>query len=123
MEAYSQDLRERIVHGVEAGIPKTEVARRFSVSVAAVSAYVRRKKMWGTLASARMHRGRTARIGRDQEDALVAQLEAAADAALAEHVTRWAKDHHVMMHVATMARAITRVGWTFKKGAGSQRTR
>ena len=115
MEAYSHDLRERIVRAVEIGTPKTDVARRFSVSYAAVTSYVRRWRTTGTLDPLPMHLGRKAHIRRDQERALIAQLEAAPDATLAEHVTQWTTDRGITVHLATMARAIHRVGWTFKK--------
>lgn len=115
MEAYSQDLRERIVRAVDEGVPKTEVARRFRVSYAVVGAYVRRQRTTGSLAPARMHVGRKARIGRDHEKELVAQLQAHPDATLAEHVGWWEASHGVRLSVSAMWRTITRLGWTFKK--------
>src|SRR2546423_1312409 len=111
MQAYSHDLRARIVRAVEAGAPKAVVARRFSVSLSAVKAYVRRQQTAGSLAPAPVRSGRKAHIRPDQEPLLIAQLRAASDATLAEHVTRWATDQGVRLSVATMCRAIRRVGW------------
>src|SRR5215203_3585752 len=37
MSAYSVDLRRRIVSSVEAGLPKAQAARTFSVSLSSVS--------------------------------------------------------------------------------------
>jgi transposase len=100
---------------VESGIPRTEVARRFSVSYAVVGAYVRRKRTTGSVAPARMHLGRNARVGRHQESALVEQLQAHPDATLAEHVGWWEASHGVRLSVSGMWRTIKRLGWTFKK--------
>ncbi len=39
MRAYSEDLREKIVSAVERGMPKTEAARTFGVSLSSVKRY------------------------------------------------------------------------------------
>src|ERR687896_190883 len=39
MSAYSEDLRRRIVSSVEAGMPKAQAARTFSVSLSSVKRY------------------------------------------------------------------------------------
>jgi transposase len=40
MNAYSEDLRKKIVEAAERGTPKTEVARAFGVGVSSVKRYV-----------------------------------------------------------------------------------
>jgi transposase len=50
MSAYSEDLRRRIVSSVEAGMPKTQAARTFSVSLSSVKRYVQRAEGGGSLA-------------------------------------------------------------------------
>ena len=40
MNAYSVDLRKKIVEATERGMPKTEVARVFSVGISSVKRYV-----------------------------------------------------------------------------------
>src|SRR5215217_7948910 len=50
MSAYSEDLRRRIVSSVEAGMPKAQAARTFSVSLSSVKRYVKRAEGWGSLA-------------------------------------------------------------------------
>ena len=40
MNAYSEDLREKVVEAAERGTPKAEVARAFGVGVSSVKRYV-----------------------------------------------------------------------------------
>lgn len=113
MQTYSMDLRERVVEAVKAGMPVSVASRTFSVSRATVDRWVHRERV-GTL-EPRPHPGRTRTIGREQEAALRAQLAATPDATLAEHVETWHAEQGVRVSVATMGRAIARLGWTRKK--------
>ncbi len=47
--------------------------------------------------------------------ALWAQLEANADATLERHCELWEEERGVRVSVATMSRAVRKLGWTFKK--------
>jgi transposase len=51
-----------------------------------------------------------------QHDDLVAQLQLHPTDTLAQHCQRWEAVHGVRVSLATMSRAIQRVGWTRKKG-------
>lgn len=113
MRAYSLDLRERIVRAVAGGMPQAVAATQFGVGRATVERYVRRQRE-GRLPPRRSP-GRPARIGREAEPALRAQLAAAPDATLAEHCAQWAQDQGRVVSVTTMHRAIARLGWTRKK--------
>ena len=114
MKAYSTDLRERIVRAVGRGMPKSQAARTFAVSLATVKNYERQWHRTGSLAR-RPIPGRRREIPREQDAALVAQLRAAPDATLAELAAAWKATHRVGVSVATLSRAIRRVGWTRKK--------
>ena len=71
----------------------------------------------GVVASPRP--GRSRRIGREAEAALVAQVRAAPDATLAEHCATWAASTGVGVSPATMSRALGRAGWPLKKSRSS----
>ena len=114
MRPYSLDLRERIVRAVDAGVTQTAAAETFGVGRATVQRYVAQRRRRGSLAP-RPLPGLTARIGPAQAAALRAQLDAAPDATLVEHCDRWAGAHGVRVSVATMHRAIARLGWTRNK--------
>jgi transposase len=114
MKAYSTDLRERILRAVDDGLSKSEAARRFGVSRATVKRYFRHLRQTGSLAP-KERRGPAPAIGPAQHGALRAQLAAAPDATLAQHCATWEREQGTRVSVATMHRAIARLGWTRKK--------
>ena len=56
MQAYSEDLRSRIVAAVDGGMPRSEAARVFGVGRATVKRYLALRRATGALAP-RPHRG------------------------------------------------------------------
>ena len=122
MRAYSLDLRERIVAAVEAGQPKSAVARLLGVGRATVDRYVRQQRATGDLRPKPIPGARPL-IGTDQHAALIAQLEAAPDATLAEHCGTWESAQGVRVSIDTMRRAIARVRWRRKKRRSSRASR
>ena len=114
MQAYSTDLRERIVRAVATGRPVREAARLFGVSASAVKRYVARQRETGSLACKPIP-GCPRRIGKDQEAILRARLEEAPDATVLEHCAWWAEHQGQQLSETTMWRAIRRLGWTHQK--------
>jgi transposase-like protein len=57
MNAYSEDLRKKIVEAVERGTPKTELARAFGVGVSSVIRYVAASGEGRSLAPKSVRRG------------------------------------------------------------------
>jgi transposase len=118
MNAYSKDLRLKVLAAVDRGTPRKEVVRLFGVSLATIGRYVKRRRETGEVAP-RPSPGRTPSILRNTEErrALWAQLEENPEARLEEHRERWERDRGVKVSIATMCRAIHRLGWTYKKRA------
>lgn len=114
MQAYSLDLRERIVAAVDAGHARQEVARQVSVSPGTISNYLRLRQETGGLAP-RPRSGGRPEIGPAQYPQVVAQLGADPDATLAQHCERWAARTGQVVSVSTMWRTIERTGWSYKK--------
>ena len=114
MRAYSLDLRERIVRAVDEGQSQREAARRFGVGVSSVKRYLQHRQRRGSLPR-RPIPGGVRRIGRNQETVLWARLEAEPEGTLAEHCAWWEQTQGQRVSIATMARAIGRIGWTRKK--------
>jgi transposase len=114
MNAYSEDLRQRIVTAVENGQSPPTVAARFAVSLASVKRYLRQWRTTGTLA-ARRHPGKARAIPAEADERLRALLAADPDATLAEYCVRWEKETGVAVSASTMCRAQQRIGWTVKK--------
>lgn len=115
MKQYSGDLRERALRQVDAGRPVGEVADLFGVHRTTLLRW-RRRRDRGELGP-RPRPGRTPKIGRAQQPALLAQVRAMPDATLAEHRAAWAAASGVAVSQATMCRALKRLGWSLKKRA------
>jgi len=114
MNAYSPDLRQRIVDAVAAGESKSAAARRFGVHRETVRRYVAQQATTGSLAP-RTAPGAAPHIPDTRLPVLVCQLAAAPDATVEEHRGRWEREQGQGVSWATMRRAIVRTGWTRKK--------
>src|ERR671914_2721 len=115
MQAYSEDLRLRIVAAVDGGMPRSEAARTFGVGRATVKRYLALRRETGALAP-RPHRGPPSIKMAALAAALPPRLEAAPDATLAEHCAWYEETSGVRVCDTTMSRVIRRhLGWTRKK--------
>src|SRR5215203_965499 len=116
MNAYSEDLRLRVLAAVERGISRKEVSRLFGVSLATIGRYIRRKQETGAVAP-RPSPGRTPTIlaTPQQRRALWAQLEANSEATLVRPCALWEEKRGVRVAHATKSRAIAKLGWKQKE--------
>ena len=119
MKQYSADFRERLLRAIDAGLPQVEAARLFGVCVSTIGRWRQRQQATGSVA-AQQRPGRTPRIGPAQAEPLAAQVATQRDATLAQHCARWEATHGVRVSVATMSRAIRRLGITVKKSPACQ---
>lgn len=115
MKAYSPDLRARILRALDGGMSTSEAARVFDVGISTVKRYVRQQQETGSLTPKPIP-GRPARIGTSDYAALQAQLEAYPAETLARHCDLWEQKHSTRVSIATMSRAIRRLGWIHKDG-------
>ena len=112
---------------VDRGIPRKEVVRTFGVSMPTLERYLRRRREGARLAPGRSP-GRTPSIRSTVEERrmLWKQLEENdenGEATLQRHCELWENKRKVKISVSTMSRAVRKLGWTFKKVAGSLRAR
>ena len=116
MNAYSKDLRARVLAAVDRGDPRALIVETFGVSLATVRRWVRRRRETGEVAP-RPSPGRTPSICKTTEErrALWEQLEANPEATLEEHRELWERERSVRVSVATMSRAVRKLGWTYYK--------
>lgn len=114
MRAYSTDLRQRVLHAVDHGTPRAEVASVFQVSLSTIKRYLKQRQVSGSLARKPVP-GRPSRYGDALDAELPAQLAAHAEATLEQHCRLWEQTHGQRVSLATMSRAIARLGWTRKK--------
>lgn len=116
MNAYSEDLRLKALAALDRGMPRKEAVGTFGVSLATLKRWLKRRREGGGL-SPRPSPGRTPRILATSEERrdLWTQLEANDDATLERHRELWEERRGVRVSVATMSRAVRRLGWSRKK--------
>jgi transposase len=114
MKAYSQDLRLRILHAVDAGTTKSAVARRFAVGLSTVKRYLAQRDAVGHV-QPRTSPGRPASIPPNQYAAVRAQVAQLGDATLTEHAAAWERTYGVAVSPWAIGRIIRRLKLTRKK--------
>jgi transposase len=116
MNAYSLDLRLKVLDAVDRGIPRREVVQTFGVSMLTLERYLRRRRQTGDLAP-KPSPGRTPSILATpwEKRALWKQLEENDEATLERHCELWEERGGARVSVSTMSRAVRKLGWTFKK--------
>ncbi len=116
MNAYSKDLRLKVLVALERGVPRREVSDLLGISLSTISRYVKLKASGREIAP-KPSPGRKAKIlqSYDHKRALWEQLEGNDTATLQEHCQMFEKERGVSVSVATMSRAVRKLGWTFKK--------
>jgi transposase len=117
MNAYSKDLRLRVLEAVDRGVSRKEVANLFGVSLSTIKRYIKRRRAGEDL-EPRPSTGRKRRILATSEEKRVLweQLEKNDEATLERHCELWEQKRGVRVSLATMSRAIrNKLGWTLKK--------
>ena len=116
MNAYSKDLRLKVLSAVERGVPRREISELLGISISTISRYVQRKAS-GEEVAPKPSPGRTSKIlaEPDLRRVLWHQLEENDTATLREHSEMFEKERGISVSVATMSRAVRTLGWTFKK--------
>ena len=119
MQAYSVDLRQRIVAALEdAGATIDSVAQRFAVSTASVKRYKRQLRESGTLL-AKPWPGRSPKIAPEEQERLRALVASRSDWTLQSLCQTWSQEAGGQMSISVMARTLARLRITYKKRAAS----
>ena len=116
MNAYSKDLRLKVLAAVERGVSSKEISRLLGISLSTISRYVKLRASGSEIAP-KPSPGRRAKILANpaHRRALWRQLEENDTATLDEHRAMFENERGVSVSVATMSRAVRKLGWTFKK--------
>lgn len=115
--AYSMDLRSRVLKDADTGLSSKELAARYHVSRAWVDALKQRRRETGDVAPRKQTRWRTP-ILTPQLAELEALIRAQPDRTLAELQVAL----QTTAGLATIWRAVTHLGFTFKKNGTRVRT-
>jgi transposase len=120
MNAYSMDLRERVVSACDAGeATREQIAARFSVSVPWIRKLLRRRRETGSIEPKPRGGGRAPAFDGEAAGRLREAVRADDDATLEE----LARAAGVSCCVSAVHRALARMGITRKKNRGGRPSR
>ena len=117
MKPYSKDLRLRVLSAVDAGKPREEVAKTFSVSEPTIKRWLKRRRETGDVEPKPIP-GRPPRKGTVLKEWLPKHLEANDDLTLEEHSEAFEEEFGQRVSTSTVGRAISELpdgGWPLKK--------
>jgi transposase len=118
MQAYSLDLRQRVLDACQSGQSEPEVAARFALSLSSVQRYKRTLRTTGSL-TPKPWPGRAPKIRREQEDDLRALIASRTDWTLASLCDAWKEATGVEVARDVMGRTLARFKITHKKRVAS----
>ena len=115
MQAYSEDLRRKILSATERGMPKAQAARTFGVGISTVKRYATKARRGESLQPGKAP-GKPPKMGRPLSKLLEEDLKERPFATLRERFEYVEAVSGVSVSRSTMCRAIARLGPTRKKG-------
>lgn len=121
-QAYSQDLRERVLAAVDGGMAVRTAAPLFRVSIAFIYKALIRRRVSGET-TARPQRCHLAPKLSAYHDAIRAEVSAAPDATIGELRAWLFETHGVSISHAGMWTTLDRLGLTLKKSRATRRSR
>ena len=120
MQAYSLDLRERVVSAYENGVETIlEVAERFEVSDSFIKKLLRRKRASGEIAPVGHRGGQPKRLSEKHRKWLLKTVLAAPDITLNDLRERLLAEHQIAASVPTLSRELHRLNLRRKKNVWS----
>jgi transposase len=114
LNAYSEDLRKKIVEALRRGAGKSETARAFGVGLSSVKRYAKLDDEGLPLAP-KKRPGSLPKIGVDAERLLEADLQRRPTATLGERREFLGRVARVWVSTATLSRMLKRMGFSRKK--------
>jgi transposase len=116
MNAYSKDLRLKVLSAVDRGVPRKEVSDLFGVSRSTLKRWLGRRRRTGGVEVEKIP-GRPSVKGAALRGWLSAHLKRNPDLALAEHCEAFEEETGIGVSEATMSRSIKRLPgeWPLKK--------
>jgi transposase len=115
MNAYSEDLRKKIIEALRRGTTKSEAARTFGVSRSSVKRYAKLVEQGRPLAP-KKRPGSKPKMDHSATKLLEADVESHPTATLSERRDFLKKKAGVRVSDSTVSRMLRRLGWSRKKG-------
>ncbi len=121
MNAYSEDLRKKILQALGRGATKSEAARAFGVSRSSVKRYAKLAEQGRPLAP-KKRPGSKPKMGETARRVLEKDLEGRPAATLSERREFLKKAAGVSVSESTVSRMLKRLGWSRKKDRWERRS-
>src|SRR3954471_23912364 len=115
MNAYSEDLRKKIIQALRRGMGKSQAARTFGVSLSSVKRYAKMADEGRPLAP-KKRPGSRPKTGQDARRLLEDDLKQRPAATLSERRQFLERVCRVRVSESTVSRLLKRMGFTRKKG-------
>lgn len=112
--AYSQDLRDRVIDAVLAGIPARHAAARFGIGDATAIVWVRRARQSGDRKAHKQGQPRRCKLD-PHRDYILGLIAATPDLTISELLARLLDERGVRAARATLWTFLDRCGLTYKK--------
>jgi len=120
MNAYSEDLRKKIVQAVERGMPKIEATKTFGVGISSLKRYVAAASAGLSLAP-KKRPGSKPKLNETVRRLLEADLRERPAATLPQRGEFLRRVAGVRVSDSTVSRMLRRMGWTRKKDGWAPR--
>jgi transposase len=116
MNAYSKDLRVKVLSAIDRGIPRKELSELFGVSLSTIKRWLKRRRLTGDVTIHKIP-GRPSVKGKALRQWLPEQLKSNPDLTLSEHCEAFFDESGMEVSEATMSRNIRRLPgeWPLKK--------
>jgi transposase len=114
MNAYSEDLRKKIVEAIERGMAKSEAARTFGVSLSSVKRYAKLADEGRSL-TPKKRPGSKPKLDESARRLLEADLEERPAATLPQRCEFLDRVAGEKVSESTVSRVLKRMGWSRKK--------
>ena len=114
MNAYSEDLRKKIVQALRRGTGKSEAVRSFGVSLPSVKRYARMAQEGRPLAP-KKRPGSRPKMGEGATRLLESDMEERPEATLPQRREYLQNVARVRVSESTVSRMLRKMGWTRKK--------
>jgi transposase len=121
MNAYSEDLRKKIIEALRRGMTKSEAARTFSVSRSSVKRYAKLAEEGRPLAP-KKRPGSKPKMDETARRLLEADVEERPSATLSERREYLGRVSGLWVSESTLSRMLRRLGWNRKKDRWEQQS-
>jgi transposase len=121
MNAYSEDLRKKIIEALRRGMNKSEAARTFSVSRSSVKRYAKLAEEGRPLAP-KKRPGSKPKVDQRAKRLLEADLQERPVATLSERREYLGRVSGLWVSESTLSRMLRRLGWSRKKDRWEQQS-